>query len=126
MAVASKMARKWKWKEQILTIYFGLSDPDAPFTAKIPAIFSLIYLLSPIDLIPDVIPFAGWLDDLVIVPLLLSLSIKLLPPPIRERARAQARRESSRINYFLIVVGVIFTLLIILLIYALKKLLTGS
>ena len=125
MAVISRAGRKWRWKEQILTIYFGLTDPDAPIVAKIPAIFALIYLLSPIDLIPDMIPFAGLLDDLVIVPLLLNLSIKLLPYTIRDRARVQARRGSSRINLFLFILGAIFTLILILLVYLLKKLIAG-
>ena len=42
MAVISRAGRKWRWKEQILTVYFGLTDPDAPMVAKIPAIFALI------------------------------------------------------------------------------------
>ena len=41
------------------------------------------YLLSPIDLIPDVVPVLGWVDDLIIVPLMVSLIVRLLPQPVR-------------------------------------------
>ena len=48
-----------------------------------------LYLLSPIDLIPDFIPLAGWLDDIVIVPMLVSWIVSMLPKaaPLRPRGR---------------------------------------
>jgi uncharacterized membrane protein YkvA (DUF1232 family) len=126
MAVLSKVSRKWKWKEQILTLYFGLTDRDAPWIARIPALISLFYLVSPLDLIPDAIPLAGWIDDLIVVPVLLGLSARLLPYPVRQRARAQARRGSGRINLFLFIVGIILVLILVLLILMVKKLLAGT
>jgi uncharacterized membrane protein YkvA (DUF1232 family) len=126
MAVLSKAGRRWKWKEQILMLYFALTDRDAPWIARIPAIISLFYLVSPIDFIPDTIPFAGWIDDLIIVPLLLGLSAKLLPYGIRQNARAQARRNSSRINLFLFILGIVFILILILFIIFIKKLISGA
>ena len=126
MAVLSKAGKRWKWKDQILTLYFGLTDRDAPWSAKILAIISLFYLISPIDFIPDTIPLAGWIDDLVIVPLLLGLSAKLLPYGIRQKARSLARRNSSRINLFLYILGIVFVLMLVLFIMFLKKLISGS
>lgn len=126
MAVLSKMGKRWKWKEQILTLYFGLTDQDAPWIARIPALLSILYLISPIDLIPDAIPLAGWIDDLIVVPVLLGISAKLLPYSVRQRARSQARRGSARINFFLIIVGIIFVLILVLLILMLKKLLAEA
>ena len=48
------------------------------------------YLLSPLDLIPDVIPLLGWVDDFVIVPFLVGWIVKMLPKavPVRPRGRA--------------------------------------
>jgi uncharacterized membrane protein YkvA (DUF1232 family) len=126
MAVLSRPGKRWKWKEQILTLYFGLTDSQAPWIAKITAIISLLYLISPVDLIPDTIPLAGWIDDLIVVPVLLGLSAKLLPYSIRQRARVRARRGSARINFFLFIIGIILVLILILLILALKKLLAAS
>ena len=49
------------------------------------------YALSPIDLIPDFIPILGYLDDLLIVPFLVAISIRLIPKPIMAICREQAR-----------------------------------
>lgn len=35
---------------------------------------ALLYGVSPIDLIPDVIPLVGWLDDAAVVPVFLALA----------------------------------------------------
>jgi uncharacterized membrane protein YkvA (DUF1232 family) len=51
------------------------------------------YLLSPFDLIPDFIPIAGWLDDAIVIPLLVSLIVRLLP----QRASAYARRDDDNV-----------------------------
>jgi uncharacterized membrane protein YkvA (DUF1232 family) len=51
------------------------------------------YLLSPVDLIPDVVPLLGWLDDFVIVPLLVSWIVRMLPQkaPVYERSADGAK-----------------------------------
>jgi len=46
-----------------------LFPADAPVFPRLVLLLSLVYLVSPVDLIPDVIPFVGWLDDLGIVSL---------------------------------------------------------
>lgn len=120
MGIIPASKKGWKWKEKILALYFGMTDPATPFWSKIPAFVSIIYLISPVDLIPDIIPFAGWLDDLVIVPLLFGLSVRLLPGQVRERARTRARNESGRLGAFLIIILIILVLVAIGLIYLLK------
>lgn len=60
---------------------------------KIIIIFTLGYALSPIDLIPDFIPILGYLDDLLIIPVLISLSIKFIPYEIMEESRKKAEEE---------------------------------
>lgn len=62
-------------------------DVRTPFAAKFLIAITVGYLLSPIDLIPDFIPVLGMLDDLVIVPLLISLSLKLIPPIVLAEAK---------------------------------------
>jgi uncharacterized membrane protein YkvA (DUF1232 family) len=42
-----------------------------------------LYVISPIDLIPDVIPFVGVLDDIVLVPVAMRYLLKRLPPGLR-------------------------------------------
>jgi uncharacterized membrane protein YkvA (DUF1232 family) len=57
-------------------------DPRVPAAAKILAGMAVAYALSPVDLIPDFIPVLGQLDDLVIVPLMLWLAIRLVPADV--------------------------------------------
>src|ERR1700682_1297670 len=106
--------RPWMLKKEIFILYYGLKDKRTAMIAKLPAIASVIYLLSPIDLIPDFIPFFGYLDDIIIVPLLLNLSIRLLPREVREVSILKASRNQKK-----------FKLLIFLIIILLIGLLAG-
>lgn len=73
-------ARKLKRQAQILQVVY--EDSRTPRKAKILIWITLGYLFSPIDLIPDFIPVLGLLDDLIIVPLLIALVIKLIPTAV--------------------------------------------
>ena len=58
---------------------------------KIIVAASVAYALSPVDLIPDFIQVLGLLDELIILPLLISLSLKLIPAGIMAECREQAK-----------------------------------
>ena len=109
MIVKRPKIRPWMLKKEILILYFGLRDSRTTILAKLPAILSIIYLLSPIDLIPDFIPFFGYIDDIIIVPLLLDIAIRLLPADVREESIVKANRNQNKFKW-------IVTLLIILVI----------
>jgi len=109
------------FRQEIMLLYFGCRDPRTPLYARLPAIFSLIYLVSPLDLIPDFIPFAGYLDDLVIVPLLLHLSFRLLPAAVKESSRLKAVRYAVRVKVVLVILVVLLALLMVGIFYAIKK-----
>ncbi len=55
----------------------------------------LAYAVSPIDLIPDMIPILGYLDDLVLVPLGIYLAVRLIPPEVLADCRTRAAETAS-------------------------------
>ena len=55
--------------------------------------------LSPLDLIPDVIPFAGWLDDVVIIPMLVTWIVSMLPQPAPVRPSGRAGDDVIETTY---------------------------
>lgn len=46
-----------------------LGDRNAPVLPRLFALFAVLYVVMPADLIPDVIPILGWLDDIGIITL---------------------------------------------------------
>jgi uncharacterized membrane protein YkvA (DUF1232 family) len=77
-------------KRDVLALCLAARDPRVPWYAKAVAACVAVYALSPIDLIPDVIPILGYVDDLVIVPLGIWLAIRLIPPSLFEEHRQAA------------------------------------
>jgi uncharacterized membrane protein YkvA (DUF1232 family) len=93
------MEANWfdRWKEraknlksQLYALYMAYRDPRVPWHAKAFGAMVLAYALSPIDLIPDFIPVLGYLDDIVLIPLGITLAIKMIPEKIMEECRQNA------------------------------------
>lgn len=73
-------------------LWFALCHPAAPRWLKLGTALIALYALSPIDLIPDMLPVIGVVDDLVLVPLAIRWLLKRLPPEI---AQAAAKRRGG-------------------------------
>jgi uncharacterized membrane protein YkvA (DUF1232 family) len=80
-------------KRQIQALYLASRDPRTPVAAKCLIIITVAYALSPIDLIPDFIPVLGYLDDLVLLPAGIYLSVRLIPTPLWQEFQAQAEQR---------------------------------
>jgi uncharacterized membrane protein YkvA (DUF1232 family) len=91
-----QQARQLKSEAQVLILAYA--DKQTPLIAKILIGLTVGYLLSPIDLIPDFIPVIGYLDDLIIVPLLITLSIKLIPAAVLIEARQNVRDNPQKLK----------------------------
>ena len=63
-----------KVKTDLPAIFLSLKDHETPFIAKFFAAVTVVYALSPIDLIPDFIPLLGYLDDLVLLPVFAAIT----------------------------------------------------
>jgi len=80
-------------KNETYALYLAYRDPRVPWYAKAVAAATVAYAVSPIDLIPDFIPVIGYLDDLVLVPLGVALSVRLIPADIMKEYRQKARQK---------------------------------
>ena len=79
-----------KIKRDGVTLWFAIKHPESPWCAKALGIFVVAYALSPIDLIPDFIPVLGYLDDVILLPGLIWLAIRLIPAEVLVACRERA------------------------------------
>jgi uncharacterized membrane protein YkvA (DUF1232 family) len=82
------------WAKRIkrdgVTLWFAGKHPATPWYAKALGLFVVAYALSPIDLIPDFIPVLGYVDDVLLLPVLIWLAVRLLPANVLADCREQA------------------------------------
>ncbi|MBQ2734095.1 MAG: DUF1232 domain-containing protein [Clostridia bacterium] len=82
--------RAKKLKTDVPAVFLALKDRRTPWYARILAAAVVIYALSPIDLIPDFVPFLGYLDDLVILPALIAWCVRCIPADVFFDCRRRA------------------------------------
>jgi len=83
-------ARAEKLKQDIPAVFLALKKPETPLLAKVLAVVVVVYALSPIDLIPDFIPVVGYLDDLLLLPALVALTVKLIGKEVFARCQNES------------------------------------
>jgi uncharacterized membrane protein YkvA (DUF1232 family) len=88
----------WKFKKEIMMVWAMLRNPAAPGVAKLVALLAAVYIISPVDLVPDVIPILGWLDDGVISILLFKLAFKLLPKEMYDSLKSQFEKKGGKVD----------------------------
>lgn len=106
-------------KTDLPAIFLALKEKDTPILAKILAGITIAYALSPIDFIPDFIPVLGYLDDLLLLPILAGWTIALIPNQVMERCRIESRnlwQDGKPKKWYYAVPIVLFWLLILLLV----------
>ncbi|WP_423738485.1 YkvA family protein [Christiangramia crocea] len=95
--------RNWaaRLKKELKALRIAVIDNLVAWYVKALIILTVAYALSPVDLIPDFIPILGLLDDIIIVPLLIYVTVKLIPKETMEYCRQQAgtRQLSNRKNW---------------------------
>ena len=77
-------------KREALTLWIAERDPRTPLVAKLLAGAVAAYAFSPIDLIPDFIPVLGYLDDVILLPVLIWATVRMLPAEVLADSRAKA------------------------------------
>ncbi len=107
--------RAKKLKTDIPALFLALKDKNTPLPAKVLAGITVAYALSPIDFIPDFIPVLGYLDDIILLPTLITLTVKFIPEEVLERSRKQTEhmRQDENPKKWYYAIPVLFLWLII-------------
>lgn len=94
----SERIRNWarSVKREAVALWFAYKHPQTPLLAKLLCIFVVGYALSPIDLIPDFIPVLGYLDDVLLLPALIWLAIRVIPADVFQACRSDADEWMAR------------------------------
>lgn len=82
--------RAQKLKTDIPAVFLALKHRETPWYAKLMAALTVAYALSPIDLVPDFIPVLGYLDDVLLLPAMIALTVKWIPKDLYHRCQAEA------------------------------------
>ena len=77
-------------KRDAYALYLAYRDPRIRWYARAFIALVVAYAFSPIDLIPDFIPVLGYLDDLILIPLGVTLALKMIPAEVIAEARQNA------------------------------------
>ena len=99
-------------KQNVVILWFATKHPRTPRLPKAICIFIVAYALSPIDLIPDFIPILGYVDDLILLPVLIWIAIRLIPNQIIQESRVEAdayliknqSKPRSYLGFFIVIV----------------------
>ena len=125
--------QKWKQrariiKREVYTLYLAYRDPRTPWYGKLFAALVVAYAFSPIDLIPDPIPVLGYLDDLILIPIGVTIAVRLIPPQVMEESRIKAEevlREGKPTSWVgAVIIGAIWIVLAVLAILLVSRLLS--
>ena len=91
------MRRLLQFKDELLVLWRAFLAPETPLWLKALMLLIPAYLLNPFDFIPDFIPIVGWLDDAIIIPLLVSFIVSLLPRTV-DANRPRSDRNGPTID----------------------------
>lgn len=102
--------KEWakRLRKQIIMLWFASRHPQMPWLPKVITVVAVAYAFSPIDLIPDFIPILGFVDDAIILPILIWLALRFTPEQVIFDAEQQANEwleehEKAPRNYLVAV-----------------------
>ena len=100
-------------KRDIPAVFLALKSKKTPLFAKILAAVTVAYALSPIDLIPDFIPVLGYLDDVLLLPGLVALTLRLIPQEVLAECREKAQGMWQKKWYYALPILIFWCLVLL-------------
>ena len=112
-------------KTDIPAVFLALKRKETPWGGKVLAALTIGYALSPIDLIPDFIPVLGYLDDLILLPAMVALTVRLIPAEVMAACRTEAegmwQNGKPKRWYYAIPIIAVWLLVVFLIVRAVVK-----
>lgn len=87
-----------RFKLEMLALLLACFTRGTPWSARLAALATFAYIISPIDLIPDTIPLLGQLDDLTIIALAFLNIPKLIPADVMQGSNIRASEHLTRLG----------------------------
>lgn len=110
------------FRYDLIALLTALRHRDTPRRIKGILALAVIYLVSPVDIIPDAVPLAGILDDMVLVPAAICGLTNMLPSHVRREAEMKAERVFRYMPWILIGASLFVLLWVGLLVYGVYRL----
>ncbi|MCS7050618.1 MAG: YkvA family protein [Thermomicrobium sp.] len=100
MAV-TEIVRRWRRRvasleQEVAWLSLVVRHPRASWLVRLVVVLAVAYAASPFDLIPDFVPVLGHLDDLVVLPLLVWIAWRMIPPDVEAECRAAVGKEAGQ------------------------------
>ncbi len=71
------------FRKEVAQLWKAFWARETPLYLKAATLFTAFYLINPFDIIPDVLPFIGWVDDFILIPLMVSWIVSRMPVPAK-------------------------------------------
>jgi uncharacterized membrane protein YkvA (DUF1232 family) len=83
-------------KRDAITLWFAYRHPLTQWYLRLLCLLIVGYAFSPIDLIPDFIPVLGYVDDVLLLPVLIRLAVRLLPAQVLQDSRQKVNNWQAQ------------------------------
>lgn len=113
------------FRDDIAILFFAIFNTKTPGKIRAGMIIALLYLISPIDLIPDTIPVIGLMDDAVIVPTAMMILTNMLPESVKRESASRAWKYGKYMPFLMGAIGLFVLMWIGLMLYGLYTLIFG-
>lgn len=119
-SVESWQDRAEELEAEVYALYLAFRDNRTPLTARLVIALIIAYAISPIDPIPDFIPGLGYLDELVVLPVGVTIALWLIPDEVMDTCRERASDEIDVGRARWIVAGIVVITWVIIIVMAVR------
>lgn len=83
-----------------LTLFHACRQPETPVSVKLATVLLAVYVISPVDLIPDILPIIGWIDDATLLGFAIPAILKMVPAPVIGDANIASERTLAKWQFW--------------------------